>query len=72
MEFSRKEYWNGLPGSLAGDLPDPGIGHGSPALQVDSLPSEPQGIQFNNSTASVSKTLVFLSMLNMLISDMLT
>ena len=26
-----------------GDLPDPGIKSGSPALQVDSLPSEPQG-----------------------------
>ena len=26
-----------------GDLPNPGIGLGSPALQVDSLPSEPPG-----------------------------
>ena len=26
-----------------GDLPDPGIQRGSPALQADSLPSEPQG-----------------------------
>ena len=25
MEFSRQEYWNGLPLSLPGDLPDPGI-----------------------------------------------
>ena len=26
-----------------GDLPNPGIESGSPALQVDSLPSEPPG-----------------------------
>ena len=25
MEFSRQEYWNGLPLPLPGDLPDPGI-----------------------------------------------
>ena len=42
MEFSRQEYWSGLPFSCQGDLPDPGIEPGSPSLQVDSLPSEPQ------------------------------
>ena len=41
MEFSRQEYQNGLPFSSPGDLPDPGINPGSPALQADSLPSEP-------------------------------
>ena len=25
MEFSRQEYWNGLPFPTPGDLPDPGI-----------------------------------------------
>ena len=25
MEFSRKEYWNGLPSPPPGDLPEPGI-----------------------------------------------
>ena len=25
MEFSRQEYWNGLPFTTLGDLPDPGI-----------------------------------------------
>ena len=25
MEFSRQEYWSGLPFPIAGDLPDPGI-----------------------------------------------
>ena len=43
MGFSRQEYWVGLPFSSPGDLPNPGIKHGSPALQADSLPSEPLG-----------------------------
>ena len=41
MGFSRQEYWSGLPFPSPGDLPDPGIKPGSPALQADSLPSEP-------------------------------
>ena len=32
MGFSRQEYWNGLPFPSTGDLPDPGIEPGSPAL----------------------------------------
>ena len=32
MGFSRQEYWSGLPFSSPGDLPDPGIAPGSPAL----------------------------------------
>ena len=43
MGFSRQEYWSGLPFSSPGDLPDPGIEPWSPALQADSLPSEPPG-----------------------------
>ena len=43
MEFSRQEYWSSLPSSSPGDLPDPGTEPGSPALQADSLPSEPPG-----------------------------
>ena len=41
MEFSRQEYWSGLPIPSPGDLPDSGIKPRSPALQADSLPSEP-------------------------------
>jgi len=41
MEFSRQEYWSGLPCPLSGDLPDPGIKPRSPTLQADYLPSEP-------------------------------
>ena len=40
MEFSRQEYYSGWPFPSPGGLPDPGIIPGSPALQVDSLPSE--------------------------------
>ena len=43
MVFSSQEYWSGLPFPSPGDLPDPGIEPGSPALQADSLPSEPPG-----------------------------
>ena len=43
MGFSRQEYWSGLPFPSPGDLPEPGIKPRSPALQADSLPSEPPG-----------------------------
>ena len=43
MGFSRQEYWSGLPFPSPGDLPDPGLKPGSPALQADSLPFEPPG-----------------------------
>ena len=38
MGFSRQEHWSGLPCPRPGDLPNPGMEPGSPALQVDSLP----------------------------------
>ena len=41
MGFSRQECWSGLPFPSPGDLPDPGIEPGSPALQAVALPSEP-------------------------------
>ena len=43
MGFSRQEYWSGLPSPTPGDLPDPGIEPGSPALQADALPSDQLG-----------------------------
>ena len=43
MGFSRQECWSGLPFPSPGDLPDPGIEPGSPALQADALLSEPPG-----------------------------
>ena len=42
MEFSRQEYWSGLPFSSPGDPPNPRIEPGCPALQPDSLLSEPR------------------------------
>ena len=43
MGFSRQEYWSGLPFPSPGDLPHPGIEPRSPALQADTLTSEPPG-----------------------------
>ena len=46
MGFSRQEYWNGLPCPSPEDLPEPGIesaSPASPALQADSLITEPPG-----------------------------
>ena len=43
MRFSRQGYWSRLPFPSLGDLPDPGIKPGSPALQADCLPAELQG-----------------------------
>ena len=41
VEFSRQEYWSGLPFPSPGNLPHPGIDPGCPSLQADFLPSEP-------------------------------
>ena len=43
MGLCRQEFWSGLPFPSPGDLPDPGIKPGSPALQADSLMIELQG-----------------------------
>ena len=43
MEFSRQEYWSGLPFPSPEDLPNSGIEPGFPALQADALLSEPPG-----------------------------
>ena len=43
MGFSRQKQWSGLPFPSLGDLADPGIEPGSPALQANSLPTELQG-----------------------------
>ena len=40
MGYSRPWYWSGQLFPSPGDLPDPGIEPGSPALQADSLPAE--------------------------------
>ena len=55
MEFSRQEYWSGLPFPSPGNLLYPGIKPGSPALQADSLLTELQG---SPNSSSVLKTQV--------------
>ena len=41
VEFSKQEYWSGMPFPSPGDLTNPGIEPRSPSLQADSLPSQP-------------------------------
>ena len=43
MGFSKQEFWSGVPFPSPGDLSNPGIEPGSPALQADSLLAEDQG-----------------------------
>ena len=51
MDFSRQEYWSGLPFPSPEDLPDPGIEPVSPALQADALTSEPSVKTFESLTS---------------------
>ena len=57
MGFSRQEYWSGLPFPSPGDLPNPGIEPVSPALQTDTLPSEPPGKPIFSTVISNTLTL---------------
>ena len=58
MGFPRQEYWSGLPFRPPGDLPNPGIEPGSPALQADSLPlSHKGGPTYNRREKNHLKTL---------------
>ena len=56
MGFPRQEYWSGLPFPSPGDLPDPGIEAGSPALQAEALPSKPSGELCGESTMRKTQT----------------
>ena len=53
------EYWSGLPFPTLGDLPNPAIEHGSPALQADSLPAEP-GEKLHLLLVDFKKTMFYL------------
>ena len=63
MAFSRQEYWSGLPFPSPGDLPDPGIEPTSPALQADSLLSEPckSQLSFSRNILLVFLCILFMS-----------
>ena len=63
MDFSRPEYWGGQPFPLPGDPPNPGIEPRSSTLQVDSLPTKPQGNQTIISKQSI-RLLLFFKMMN--------
>ena len=54
VEFSRQEYWSGLPFPSPGDLPNPGTEPRSLTLQADALPSEPPGNPKNTGVDSLS------------------
>ena len=64
MKFSRQEFWSWLLLPFPGDLPDPGIEPGSPALQTDSLlfepPGKPQSMNSGNSVISQKKTMLIV------------
>ena len=68
MGFSKQESWSGLPLPSLGDLPDPGIKSRSPALQADSLPSEPPG----KPMISITFQLMFVNLLNWIAADQLS
>ena len=63
MEFSRPEYWNGLPSPSPGDLPNPWMEPRSPALQADSLPAETQGKPKSTGVGSLSGVVCNLGLL---------
>ena len=52
VEFSRQEYWSGVPFPSPGDLPNPGIEPRSPPLQADALTAELPGRDQNKGSAS--------------------
>ena len=65
MEYPRQEYWSVLPFPSPEDLPNPWIEPRSPALQVDSLLSEPSGKPYINTFVSRIDSQVALTIKNM-------
>ena len=63
VEFSRPEYWSGLPFPSPVDLPDPGIELGSP-LKANSLPAEPLGKSKRKRKKSTDAMFFFLNVSN--------
>ena len=59
-EFSRQEYWSGLPRPAPGDLPNPGIEPRSPELQADSLPTKPGGKPYTCNCVSLNPLVALL------------
>ena len=61
VEFSRQKYWSGLPFTSPGELPDPGMEQGSPALQAyyHYIPITLNNVSVDFSEGSVVKTPCF-------------
>jgi len=53
MEFSRQEYWSGLPFPSPGDLPDPGIELTFPELTGGFFTTEPPGKPYSKATVKL-------------------
>ena len=58
MDFSRQEYWTGLPFLIPRDLPDPGIECASPELAGGFFTTEPPGKPFVMLSDLITDTLV--------------
>ena len=61
MEFSRQEYWSGLPFPPPGDLPDPGVEPTSPALAGGFFTAEPPGKYVIPQLAVIKPSLNYLT-----------
>ena len=75
MGFSRWDYWSVLPFPSSGDLPNPGVKPGSPALQADALPSEPPGKsprQWKFQVSVTTRASKFLNYIKQLLSSWIT
>ena len=55
MGFFRQEYWSGLPFLSPGDMPDPGIRPGSPALAGRCFTAEPPGKPSTEGRSAIMK-----------------
>ena len=65
MEFSRQEYWGGLPFPCAGDLPETGIKPRSPTLQAYALLSYPPGTQHSQMLKKIKNAVSEMSVSNL-------
>ena len=68
MEFSRQEYWSGLPFPSPRDLPNPGIEVRSPVQHTDSLQAEPPG----NPISSINDNIFLFIYIEALLFDIYT
>ena len=66
MEFSRLEYWSGLPFPSPGDLPELGTEPVSSALQADSLLTElpMQGARVQSLVRELDSTFAVVQLLS--------